>query len=183
MSNELSNYRGANGQPRLDDPGSFGAPAPSGCRRRRSSTSRTDRSPSSPRSKTQTATPRASWSPLGGETGGFAFLVLDSKPTFIYSWLGLEKYTIASSEPLPTGSCTIRFDFDFDFAYDGGGAGKGGTGTLSVSEKTVAPRAGSRKRSPSTSRPTTRSMWGRTGGHQCRRATGRPSPSPAHSRR
>jgi arylsulfatase len=38
------------------------------------------------------------------------------------------------SEPLPTGSCTIRFDF----AYDGGGAGKGGTGTLSVNEKTVA---------------------------------------------
>jgi hypothetical protein len=25
MSNELSNYRGANRQPRLDDPGSFGA--------------------------------------------------------------------------------------------------------------------------------------------------------------
>ena len=71
---------------------------------------------------------------LGGETGGFAFLVLDGKPTFIYSWLGLEHYTIASSEPLPTGSCTIRFDF----AYDGGGAGKGGTGTLSVNDKTVA---------------------------------------------
>jgi hypothetical protein len=35
---------------------------------------------------------------LGGETGGFAFLVLDRKPTFIYSWLGLEIYTIASSE-------------------------------------------------------------------------------------
>ena len=71
---------------------------------------------------------------LGGETGGFAFLVLDRKPTFIYSWLGLEKYTIASSDPLPRGSCTIRFDF----AYDGGGPGKGGTGTLSVNEKTVA---------------------------------------------
>ena len=26
MSNELSNYRGANRYPRLDDPGSFGAP-------------------------------------------------------------------------------------------------------------------------------------------------------------
>jgi hypothetical protein len=71
---------------------------------------------------------------LGGETGGFAFLVLDRKPTFICSWLGLEKYTIASSDPLPRGSSTIRFDF----AYDGGGPGKGGTGTLSVNEKTVA---------------------------------------------
>ena len=58
------------------------APAPSGSRRTRSSTSRTDRSPSSPRSKTRTATQRASLVTLGGETGGFAFLVLDGKPTF-----------------------------------------------------------------------------------------------------
>ena len=28
MSNELSNYRGANRQPSLDDPGSFRAPCP-----------------------------------------------------------------------------------------------------------------------------------------------------------
>ena len=39
----------------------------------------------------------------------------------------------ASSEPLPKGKCTIRFDF----AYDGGGMGKGGTGTLSVNGKKV----------------------------------------------
>ena len=71
---------------------------------------------------------------LGGETGGFSFLVLDGKPTFIYSFLGLEHYTIAADEPLPTGECAIRFDF----AYDGGGLGKGGTGTLSVNNRTVA---------------------------------------------
>lgn len=39
------------------------------------------------------------------------------KPTFDYNWLGRERYTIASSEKLPAGKCTIRFDF----AYDGGG--------------------------------------------------------------
>ena len=44
------------------------------------------------------------------------------------------EFTIASSDPLPRGSCAIRFDF----AYDGVGPGKGGTGTLSVNEKTVA---------------------------------------------
>jgi len=71
---------------------------------------------------------------LGGETGGYAFFVLDGKPTFQYSWLGQERYTITASEPLPTGKCTIRFDF----AYDGGGAGKGGTGTLSVNGSNVA---------------------------------------------
>ena len=70
---------------------------------------------------------------LGGETGGYAFVVLQGKPTFQYSWLGREHYTIAASEPLPKGACTIRFDF----AYDGGGAGKGGTGTLSVNGEKV----------------------------------------------
>ena len=71
---------------------------------------------------------------LGGETGGFAFLVVDRRPTFLYSWLGMELYTIGASEPLPAGHCTIRFDF----AYDGGGPGKGGTGTLTVNGTQVA---------------------------------------------
>ena len=71
---------------------------------------------------------------LGGETGGYALLVLDGKPTFQYNFLGLQRYTIASSEPLPKGECTIRFDF----VYDGGGAGKGGTGTLSVNGERFA---------------------------------------------
>ena len=70
---------------------------------------------------------------LGGETGGFAFQVVDGTPTFHYSWLGREHYTITSAEQLPTGPCTIRFDF----AYDGGGVGKGGTGTLSINDKQV----------------------------------------------
>ena len=60
-------------------------------------------------------------------------MVQDAKPAFHYNWLGRERYTIASAEPLPKGQCTIRFDF----AYDGGGAGKGGTGTLSVNDKQV----------------------------------------------
>ena len=71
---------------------------------------------------------------LGGETGGFAFQVVEGKPTFHYNWIGREQYTIASSEPLPKGECTIRFDL----AYDGGGAGKGGTGTLSINGEKVA---------------------------------------------
>ncbi len=71
---------------------------------------------------------------LGGETGGFAFFVLDGKPTFQYNWVSLEEYTITSTEPLPTGESTIRFDF----AYDGGGMGKGGTGTLSINGRPVA---------------------------------------------
>ena len=71
---------------------------------------------------------------VGGETGGYALVVQNAKPTFHYNWLGRERYTITSTQPLPKGPCTIRFDF----AYDGGGAGKGGTGTLSVNGSKVA---------------------------------------------
>jgi arylsulfatase len=60
-------------------------------------------------------------------------LVPNGRPTFIYNFLGLERYTIASSEPLPRGACSIGFDF----AYDGGGMGKGGAGTLSVNGQNV----------------------------------------------
>ncbi len=58
----------------------------------------------------------------------------EGKLTFIYSWLDLERYTITSSEVLPKGMSTVRFDF----AYDGGGLGKGATGMLSVNGKQVA---------------------------------------------
>jgi arylsulfatase len=70
---------------------------------------------------------------LGGETGGYAFQVVNGKPVFHYNWLGRERYTITASEPLPKGECVIVFDF----AYDGGGKGKGGTGTLLVNGKIV----------------------------------------------
>jgi arylsulfatase len=70
---------------------------------------------------------------LGGETGGFALMVKEGRPTFLYSYIGLEYYTITATEPLPQGKCTVQFDF----AYDGGGKGKGGTGTLSVNGKKV----------------------------------------------
>ena len=48
----------------------------------------------------------------------------DGKPTYTYNYLGLQSFTISSSQPLPAGKATIKFDF----AYDGGW-GKGGTGT------------------------------------------------------
>ena len=70
---------------------------------------------------------------LGGETGGYAFLVVQGKPTFHYNWLGRERYTSTATESLPQGECTI----EFDFAYDGGGMGKGGTGALTVNGKKV----------------------------------------------
>lgn len=70
----------------------------------------------------------------GGRFGGWALIVLDNKPTFIYNVANLERYEIASPNTLSAGKHTIRYEFD----YEGGGAGKGGTGTLFVDGQQVA---------------------------------------------
>jgi arylsulfatase len=48
--------------------------------------------------------------------------------------VGLQRYTVASNAPLPSGKSTIKLEF----AYDGGGRGKGGTATLFVNGTKVA---------------------------------------------
>jgi arylsulfatase len=70
----------------------------------------------------------------GGRFGGWSLYVKDGKPIYTYNWLGLQRYTVAGKQPLPTGKVTVRFEF----AYDGGGLGKGGMGTLLVNGKKVA---------------------------------------------
>ncbi len=69
----------------------------------------------------------------GGRFGGWSLYVKDGKPAYTYNFLGLQRFTIASSKKLPKGKSTIRFDF----AYDGGGMGKGGNGTLYLNDKKV----------------------------------------------
>jgi len=70
----------------------------------------------------------------GGRFGGWSLYMKDGKPAYDYNFLGLSHATIASSQSLPPGKATIRFDF----AYDGGGLGKGGTGTIFVNGQKVA---------------------------------------------
>jgi arylsulfatase len=80
----------------------------------------------------------------GGRFGGYALLVLDGKPMFVYADTNQdgEKYPkqrkdktrFTGAEKLVPGKHTIVFDF----VYDGGGLGKGGKGTLSVDDKKVA---------------------------------------------
>jgi Arylsulfatase A and related enzymes len=69
-----------------------------------------------------------------GRFGGWTFYVKDGKPAYTYNWLGLNEYTISSTQPLPAGKVTIRFEF----AYDGGGPGKGGVGKIFVNGQEVA---------------------------------------------
>jgi hypothetical protein len=64
----------------------------------------------------------------GGRFGGFSLYVKNGKPMFTYNYLGLQSYTVASSQLLKPGKHTVVFDFK----YDGDGLGKGGVGTITV---------------------------------------------------
>jgi arylsulfatase A-like enzyme len=64
----------------------------------------------------------------GGITGGWALYLKDGRLAYHYSFLGLQRSTIAADQPLPAGQHQVRMEF----AYDGGGLGKGGTATLFV---------------------------------------------------
>ena len=70
----------------------------------------------------------------GGRFGGWALYVKDGVPAYDYNFLGLQRFSIAATEPLAPGKSTLRFVFD----YDGGGVGKGGTGKLFVNDQKVA---------------------------------------------
>lgn len=73
---------------------------------------------------------------IGGRHGGWALLMQDSKPEFVYAFSNQpeHKYRIASDAAIPPGNHALRFAFK----YDGGGHGKGATGVLFVDGKQVA---------------------------------------------
>src|SRR5688572_24580389 len=69
-----------------------------------------------------------------GRFGGWSLYMKDGKPTYTYNFLGLQRFTVASSQSLATGKATIRYEF----ASDGPGMGKGGIGTILVNGQKVA---------------------------------------------
>lgn len=69
-----------------------------------------------------------------GRFGGWSLYMKDGKPIYTYNFVGLQRFTISSSQPLAAGKVTIRYEF----AYDGGGPGKGGMGVMSVNGEKVA---------------------------------------------
>jgi hypothetical protein len=66
----------------------------------------------------------------GGLVGGYGLYVRDGKPTFVYNYLALDRFTFAGKEPLPKGKVQLKVDF----AYEGGRdeLGKGAAVTLTV---------------------------------------------------
>jgi hypothetical protein len=61
------------------------------------------------------------------------FYVKDGKLTYIYNFLGLQTFVVASTQVLSPGKHQVRMEF----AYDGGGLAKGGNVTLYIDGKTV----------------------------------------------
>src|SRR5882724_65164 len=72
----------------------------------------------------------------GGLVGGYGLYVREGKPTFVYNYLALERYSIAGATPLPKGKVQLKVDF----AYSGqaGEFGKGATVTMMVNGTKVA---------------------------------------------
>ena len=72
----------------------------------------------------------------GGLVGGYGLYVREGKPTFVYDYLALDRYTFAGMAPLPKGKVQIKLDF----AYQGqaGERGKAAAVTLSVNGTKVA---------------------------------------------
>jgi arylsulfatase len=69
----------------------------------------------------------------GGRFGGYGLFIQNGKLTYIYN-LAMEKtWTITSSDKVPAGKVTLRYEF----TYDGGGAGRGGIGRLFINGKPV----------------------------------------------
>ena len=70
----------------------------------------------------------------GGRFGGWSLYLKDGKPSYSYSFIGVQEYKVASDTAVAPGKATIRMNFD----YDGGGVGKGGTATILVNGEKVA---------------------------------------------
>jgi arylsulfatase len=72
----------------------------------------------------------------GGLEGGYGLYVRDSKPKFVYNYLSLERYDIASTTALPKGKAQIKVSFGY--GGKAGELGKGATVTMTVNGTKVA---------------------------------------------
>jgi arylsulfatase len=67
----------------------------------------------------------------GGRFGGWSLHLKSGRLAYTYNYLGLQRTTVLSKDPVPAGKASVRMEF----AYDGGGIGKGGAVSLYVNGK------------------------------------------------
>ncbi len=51
-------------------------------------------------------------STYSGSQGGYALFIEDGRLHHIHNYVGLERFTVTSSEPVPTGEVTLRYEFE-----------------------------------------------------------------------
>ena len=71
----------------------------------------------------------------GGFTAGWGFYVQDRRLVGVHNYLGLDRYRVVSSEPVPTGRVTLAMEF----AYAGAARemGRGGTIVLRANGREI----------------------------------------------
>ncbi len=67
---------------------------------------------------------------LGGRFGGFSFFMQSHRLSYVYNWVGLERYTVTSTEAVPAGLAKLRLEF----TANGPGSG---TAALFINDKRV----------------------------------------------
>jgi arylsulfatase A-like enzyme len=72
----------------------------------------------------------------GGIVGGYGLYIREGKPTFVYNYLSLDRFTFTGKDPLPKGKVQLKVDF----AYQGGPKelGKAAVVTLSANGNKIA---------------------------------------------
>ncbi len=75
---------------------------------------------------------------MGGYFGGFALLVKDGKPMFMYRGTNQPQWLVTVQSPQTLGAGT--HNITIDFVYDGGGPGRGANLVLSVDGKQVGQK-------------------------------------------
>jgi arylsulfatase len=48
---------------------------------------------------------------FGGRFGGFSLFIQKNRLSYVYNWVGLERYTVTSTEAVPAGSAKLRVEF------------------------------------------------------------------------
>lgn len=72
----------------------------------------------------------------GGLTGGYGLYFKAGKPTFVYNYLDVERFVVASADALPAGKIRLVVDFVSDGTP--GERGKGGALTLTANGRKIA---------------------------------------------
>jgi arylsulfatase len=72
----------------------------------------------------------------GGHVCGYGLSVREGKPTFLYHYLELERFTTTGGDPLPQGK--VKLVIDFKYEGQAGERGKPATVTMSVSGNKIA---------------------------------------------